>query len=816
MNGLLQDVRYGLRALRANPGFAMTAIVCLALGIGANTAIFGVVNAVLLRPLPFHQPEKLVQVWHVPPAQLFQGMTKFTVSPANYLDWNKQNHVFEKMAIYGQRDLTLTGRGEAQSVTAAAVSPDFFSVLHAKPTLGRSFIPGEEDQPGRNSVVILSNSFWQNHFGSDSHAVGQDITLDGQKHAVVGVMPAGFNLPSDAEFWVPLAWTDKEREVRGNHNYSVIARLNPKVDLKQAQTEMNTISSQLELQYPEDDKGWGAVVVPLREELVGDVRPALLMLLGAVAFVLLIACANVANLVLVRTSARRKEIAIRTALGASRGRVIRQVLSETVLLAFAGAAAGLVLAHFGILLIVAFLGDRFPRSTEIRLDLSVLAFTLMISLLTGILAGIVPALRLTKTNVNEAMKQGLGRTDADSGGHRTRGALVVSEVALSLLLLIGAGLMLRSLSNLRGVNPGLDAHNVLTMSVSVQGAKYGSLRQLTDFYGQLVERVRRLPGIESAGAIDNLPLSDSGSNQPIAIEGRPTVPMSEQPEVAVRFITPGYIPAMRIPLLQGRDITEADIQDRPPAILISESLGKRFWPNENPVGKHLTLTFLPGKLREVAGVVGDVKQRGLKVSEPIATLYVPLAQVFGATNDPLPSLTMSLVARTHSQPASLAPTIISAIHELDPELPAKNVLTMEDFVDDSLTESRFNMLLLASFAGLALLLAAVGTYSVLSYSVRGRMQEISIRMALGAQRRDVLRLILGHGVRLALLGAGIGLAAAFLLTRLLTSQLFGVKATDPSTFAAVTALIIFVAVAACYVPAHRATKVDPLVALRYE
>jgi predicted permease len=570
------------------------------------------------------------------------------------------------------------------------------------------------------------------------------------------------------------------------------------------------------LQYPEDDKGWGAVVVPLREELVGDVRPALLVLLGAVAFVLLIACANVANLVLVRTWARRKEIAIRTALGASRGRVIRQVLSETVLLALAGAVFGLLFARFGISLIVAFLGDRFPRSTETRLDLTVLGYTVMISLLTGILAGIVPALRLTKTNVNEAIKQGLGRTDGDSGGNRTREALVVSEVALSLLLLIGAGLMLRSLWNLRGVDPGLDARNVLTMSVSVQGAKYTSVRQITDFYGRLLDRVRRLPGVESAGAIDNLPLTGSGSNQPIAIEGRPTVPMSEQPEVAVRYITPGYVRGMRIPLLQGRDITEADTQYLPPAILISESLAKRYWPNENPVGKHLALTFLSGKQREVAGVVGDVKQRGLKVAEPVATLYVPLTQVFGTANEPVPSLTMSLVARAHSEPARLAPSIVNVIHELDPELPVKNVITMEDFIDDSLTDSRFNMLLLAAFAGLALLLAAVGTYSVLSYSVRGRMQEISIRMALGAQRGDVLRLILGQGVRFALLGAGIGLVAAFLLTRLLTSQLFGVKATDPATFMGVTALIIFVATAACYVPARRATRVDPLVALRYE
>ena len=799
--------------LRKAPGFTLVAVVVLALGIGANTAIFSVVNAVLLRPLPFQDSDRLVQVWHVPPPKSFPGMTRFSVSPANYLDWEKQSHGFENMAIYGYRSYSMTGTGEPESVSAIGVSPEFFHVLRIQPILGRVFLP-EENQNGRGKVAVLSQAFWQTHFASDPNIVGRTISLDNLSYTVVGVIPSNSTFPtssdpkSQPQLWTPLAWTDAERAIRGNHNYLVIARLKPGADLKQARAEMSTISARLEQEYPDDDKGWGATVVSLRDQLVGDVRPALMVLLGAVGFVLLIACANVANLVLVKTLARQKEIAIRTALGASSVRVARQILSETLLLALTGGLLGLVFAHFGVKLIVAFLAQSLPRTTDITVDGWVLAFTLAVSVFTGVIAGLLPAMRASKANLNDSLKQGLGRTDADSGGSRTRSVLVISEVALSLVLLIGAGLMIRTLARLRNVDPGLDPHNVLTMTFALSSTKYDKPVQQIAFYDQLLQRVRGLPGVASAGAIDSLPLGNGGSTQPIAIEGHPALPMSEQPEVAVRVVEPGFMETMRIPLLQGRGLSAADIAERPSVIVISESMAKRFWPGENPIGKRLTMTFSPEKSREVVGVVGDVKGDGLDVLDPVATLYAPLAQ------QPTPYL--SLVVRTSSSPSTLISAISNAVHEVDHQQPVLDVITMEDIVAGSLSHQRFNMLLLTAFSGLALLLAAIGIYSVLAYSVRRRMREIGVRMALGAQRADILYMVLYQGTKLALVGTGIGIATAFGLTRLMSSQLFGVTATDPVTFVSVAALIVLVALAACYIPARRATKVDPMVALRYE
>lgn len=799
--------------LRKAPGFTLVAVVVLALGIGANTAIFSVVNAVLLRPLPFQDSDRLVQVWHVPPPKSFPGMTRFSVSPANYLDWEKQNHEFENMAIYGYRSYSMTGTAEPEPVSAIGVSPEFFHVLRIQPILGRVFLP-EENQSGRGKVAVLSQAFWQTHFASDPNIVGRTIALDSLSYTVVGVIPSKSIFPtssdpkSQPQLWTPLAWTDVERAIRGNHNYQVIARLKPGADVKQAGAEMSTISARLEQEYPDDDKGWGATVVPLRDQLVGDVRPALMVLLGAVGFVLLIACANVANLVLVKTLARQKEIAIRTALGASSVRVAQQILSETLLLALTGGALGLIFAHFGVKLIVAFLAQSLPRTTDITVDGWVLAFTLAVSVFTGVIAGLLPAIRASKANLNDSLKQGLGRTDADSGGNRTRSVLVISEVALSLVLLIGAGLMIRTLARLRSVDPGLDPHNVLTMTFALSSTKYDKPVQQIAFYDQLVQRVRGLPGVASAGAIDSLPMGGGGSTQPIAVEGHPALAMSEQPEVAVRVVEPGFMETMRIPLLQGRGLSTADIADRPSVIVISESMARRFWPGENPIGKRLTMTFSPEKSREVVGVVGDVKDDGLDVLDPVATLYVPLAQ------QPTPYL--SLVVRTSSPPSTLISAISNAVHEVDRQQPVLDVITMEDIVAGSLSHQRFNMLLLSAFSGLALLLAAIGIYSMLAYSVRRRMREIGVRMALGAQRGDILQMVLGQGTKLALIGTGIGIAAAFGLTRLMSSQLFGVTATDPVTFLSVAALIVLVALAACYIPARRATKVDPMVALRYE
>ena len=814
MTKLLQDLRYGLRVLRKSPGFAAVAMLVLALGIGANTAIFSVVNAVLLRPLPFEDPARIVHVWHVPPPKSFPGITRFSVSTANYLDWRRQNDVFEDMAIYTGSSMNLTGGDKAESLMAATVAPNFFSVLGVKPLLGRTFLAGE-DEPGQNHKVVLTHAFWQSRFGGDRNIVGKQITLDDEPYTVVGVMGPKFMYPMwEEKLWTPLTLSAKERVVRGEHHSIVIARLKRGVDIKQAQTEMSTISDRLARQYPEDDKDWGAVVVPLREDIVGDVRPALLVLLGAVAFVLLIACANVANLLLARALARSKEIAIRTALGASRVRLIQQLMFETILLALGGGMAGLAVAKFGVDLIVHFLAQQLPRATEISLDASVLGFTLAISLLTGIIAGIVPSWKLSKANVNETLKQGLGRA-GDSGGNRTRSVLVVCEVALSLVLLAGAGLMIRSLWNLRSTNPGFDTRNVLTFSLPIPRTRYKSPTEEINFWNQALARIRALPGVETAAAVDDLPFN-GGSHQPIAIEGRPAVAMSEQPEVDVRVISTGYLRAMHIPLVRGRDFNDGDTADKPGAILISEAMAKRFWPNEDALGKRLTMTFAPEKIREVVGIVGDVKLDGLDQAELNSAIYEPLAQISAPPSGEWRSFGLDVVVRTTTPPATLVSAVTNSVHEIDPQQAVAHVMTMDQFMAESISPQRFNMLLLATFAGLALVLAAIGIYSVLSYAVRRRVREIGIRMALGAQIRDVLRLVVFEGMKPAVAGMLIGLTGALLLGRVLAKLVFGVKTTDPVTFAAVSILLMAVALLATVVPAYRATRVDPMRTLRDE
>jgi putative ABC transport system permease protein len=815
MNSLLQDLRYAVRQLRKSLGFTAVAVITLALGIGANTSIFSVVNGVLLRPLAFKDPDRLVRVWHVPPAKSFPGMTKFAVSAANYLDWERQNHVFEGMAIYSFHGFTLTGSDKPEQIDACSATSGFFSTLGVQPMLGRVFLP-EEDQPGHADVVVLSHRFWQEHFGSNPGIVGHDIKMDGRSILVAGVMPASFQFPEFAQMWTPMAWTDQEKAVRGEHHSVVVARLKPGVDLKRAQAEMNTISSRLEQQYPEDNKGWGAVVVPLHDDLVNDVRPALLVLLGAVGFVLLIASVNVANLGLARTFSRQKEIAIRTALGATSVRVLRQVLTESVLIALVGGALGLTFAHAGIRLIMAFLADKLPRSIEVGLDLKVLAFTAVISIVAGILAGVLPAVRLTRGDVNQSLKQGLGRTDSDSSGQRTRSVLVVSEVALSLILLVGAGLMIRSFQMLHGVNPGFDSRNVLTMTAMVSRAKFPVAAQQIAFFEQVLQRVRTLPGVEAAGVGDDIPLDNQGSHQPVAIEGRPTLPMSEQPEVDVRLISPGYMSALHIPILRGRDLTDTDLAGRPGVILVSESMARQFWPGEDAIGKRLTLTFYPGVVREVVGIVGDVKLDSLDETRPSTALYFPLDQVSVPANGGWSSFPMTLVVRSASGSTGLVSAVSNAVHEVDREMPLRDIQTIDDLIANSLTQQRFNMLLLGAFSGLALLLAAVGIYSVLSYSVKRSVREIGIRLALGARLGDVLRMVVFEGMKPTLLGVAIGAGGALVLGRLLSGLIYGVKPTDPLTFVAVAFLLTLIALVASTIPAYRATKVDPLVALRYE
>ena len=807
MENMIEDVRFGLRVLRKSPGFTAVAVLTLALGIGANTAIFSVINAVLFRPLPFRDPGRLMVVWHTPPQKSFPGVTKFVVSPANYLDWRDQNHVFEQMSAVGFGKFNLTGMGQPESVEGRAVSADFFSVLGVQPVLGRGFLE-EEDQPGHGNVVVISHEFWQTHFAGSRDVLGRQIKLDDKSYEVVGVAPAKFDFPYQAKLWVPLAWTEKKKAVRGNHGYLVIARLKPEIDMKKAQSEMDTISARLAQQYPADDAGWGAVVLRLNQQMFQQVGPALLVLFGAVGFVLLIACTNVANLTLAKALGRRKEIAVRTALGASRGRIISLVLTETVLISVVGGALALLLAHFVIEAIADSIEPQLPLAVQIGLDGRVLGFTLAISILTGFIAGLAPSWHLTKANVNESLKQGLGKTDADSSGGRARSVFVAAEVALSLVLLIGAGLMIRTLYLLRNANSGMDARNVLTVTLGISSEKYPTVTQQNGFFNHVLEQVRALPGVEFASAVDSLPLQ-GGSIQPVAVEGQPVVPMADQPEVAVRLIAPGYLRVMRIPLKQGRDITEADNANARPVILVSESFARRFWPNENPIGKQVKLTFLPGEASEVVGVVGDVRLNGLSVTEPVQSVYHVMAQ------NPQTTF-MRLAVRTGLPPANLISAVTEAIHRVDADEPVVDVQTMEAVVEQSIAQNRLNMILLSAFAGLALLLASIGIYGVQAYAVRQRTREVGIRVVMGAQPADVLRLIIAQGLRLTTTGIVIGLAASFGLTRLMASQLYGLSATDPWTFVGVSIGLLAVALAACFIPARRATRIDPLVALRYE
>jgi putative ABC transport system permease protein len=814
MPELMRNLKFALRLLRKSPGFALVAVLIMALGIGANTAIFSVVHAVLLEPLPFRDADRLVQVWHVPPQKSFPGMTRFAVSAANFLDWQKQNHVFEHMALYSFTRYDITGAGKPEAITASPVSSDFFSVLGVQPLHGRTFLP-EEDNPGKNHEVVLSYKFWQTHYAADPGVVGKSINFDGEPYTIVGVMGPKMTKPDVAQVWTPLGLTPKEASVRGEHHFLAIARLKPGATLAQAQAEMNSISERLEAAYPEDDKGWGAFVHSLREETVGEIRPALLMMLGAVAFVLLIACANVANLILARTYARRKEIAIRSAIGASRSRIVQQLLSESLVISLCGGVLGLLGAHFGIELLTKVFADQLPRMGDIGLNGPVLAFTFALSVATGILSGLLPAWSMTKGDVNEALKQGLGRTDADGGTSKTRSALVVVEVALSLVLLIGAGLMLRSLWNLQTADPGFDERNVLTLALLVNKQQFSNPGQESAFFDSVLQRVRSLPGVESAGAIDDLPLT-GGSSQPVAIEGYPLVALSEQPEVSVRVVTPEYVRSMHIPLLQGRDLSRNDTSDSAAVVIISETMAKQFWPHESPIGHHLKLSFFPDKDREIVGVVGDVKMQGLDSPAGIATLYWPLAQITAPSMSVWRSYPLFLTVRTNTAPQSLTGAITGVVHDVNKDVPVDNVMTLEDFVGTTLTQHSFNMQLLAVFGLLALVLCAIGIYSVLAYSVRRGMREIGLRIAFGATLSDVARLVIVQGMKPTLTGIAVGLIAALALGRIVTSMIYGVSSRDLVTFVGVTVLLIVVSFGASLIPALRATRVDPLTVLRDE
>jgi len=799
---LAADLRYAFRVLVRTPSFLIAVVAVLAIGIGANTAIFSIVNAVLLRPLPFDEPDRLVRLFHIPPQSTFPGLKRFSVSPANFYDWKRDARLFERMAIYRFRQFALTGGSDAESVVAGAVGTDFFEVVRARPALGRVFLR-EEDAPGRGHVVILSDGFWKSRFGAATDVVGRTLKLDGEPYTIVGVMPARFSVTSWAasarDLWVPLAYTDEERAVRENHNAQVIARLKPGITVGQAQSEMTVISTRLEHEYPQANAGWGATVIPLQELIVGDIRVSLVMLLGAVALVLLIACANVGNLLFARGLMRRKELAIRSALGAGRGRVFQQLLVESLVLASAGGAAGLFLARVGLRAGAALLAKQVPRADEITIDVRVLLFVAGASILTGILAGALPALRAGRTDLNDALKEG-GRHEG-AVGVRTRRLLVVCEVALSLVLLMGAGVMLRSLLALRHVDAGYDPRNVLTMHVSLPETRYSTPAQKSAFFDQALQRIRALPGVEAAGAIDDLP-AQGGSVQPIVLEGHAELLPRDQPTVEVRKITPGYLRAMRIPLLRGRDVADRDAE----VMLVSRSAAALLWGDADPIGRRVTLP-LQSKIvvKEIIGIVGDVKQGELSAAAGAA--------VYEYTHD-RPWGSLSFAVRTTVPPASLAQSAAGIVRAIDPEEPVEDIRTMEAVVDETLTSQRFSALLLGMFAAVALVLASVGIYSVLSYIVRGRSHEIGIRTALGAGKADVVRLVVVEGMTPAIVGIAAGAVAALGSARILEKLVFGVSASDPLTLAAVAGALALVALVASLVPAYRASRLDPLNVLR--
>lgn len=810
MRPLFTSIAHPVRVLRKNPGFTVSALAVLTLGIGANTAIFSVVNAVLLRPLPFPDPHSIVTVFHVPPAAAFPGIKTFAVSVANYLDWRKQNDVFESMTVFSGRGLRIGGDAKPRLLIATISDAGFFDVVGVKPELGR-FFTEDECRPGRDAVIVLSHGFAQTYFGSAAAAVGKQLQLSDRALQVIGVMPAGFQMkswfPMSTEAWIPTAWTLKDRATRGNHNWLVAARLRRGISVAQAQSAMNVISDRLAREYPEEDKGWGAVVTPLRDYLVGDVRPALLTLLGAVGFVLLIACANTANLVLARTIARRKEFAIRAALGASSAQVLHPVLAETTILAVAGGALGLLVARSGQSLVTRALADQLPRATEVQLDGAVLAFTAAASILTGLLAGLLAGARLLRGNLNDSLKQGMGRSDAYSSGRRTRFALVVSEVALSLILLVGAGLMIRTLWALRGTDPGFQPAGVLTMNVPIPRSWDKPRRDR--LFDEFLPQVAALPGARSAAAIDNLPL-EGGSEQPIAVEGRPAEVFALQRNVSVREITPHYFRTMGIPLVAGRDIEPADgaRRDGPAIAVISQAMARLFWPGENALGRRFRISFTPEVVRTVVGVVGDIKERGLDALEPVAMLYLPVRE-----QDPG---SLTLVIRSDTPVTRLTPAITSLLAKFDSNLPVRQVRTMDEVVAATLSQHQFTMWLFAALAGLAFLLAAVGIYSVLAYSVRSRVQELGVRIALGAAPADVLRLVVSEGMRPALAGVAIGACGALALGGVLSKLVYGVSPEDPITFLVMALLLSVVAVFACVIPGYRATRIDPIIALRNE
>jgi len=800
MRTLWQDLKYGVRMLRAQPTFTVVAILALSLGIGANTAIFSVINTVLLRPLPYAAPEQLTMVWEALP-----GNRENSVAPGNLTAWRERNQVFADLAAYTEDTFNLSGGGEPEKLEGLAASANLFPLLGVQPLLGRTF-SSEEDQPGANRVAVISYGLWQRRFGGSPNAIGSRVMLDGASAEIIGVMSPSFYFPTRQQsIWTPLALTPAQAGTQMAHFLRVVARIKPSITHQQAQAEMSAIAARLEKEFPQTNITVGANVVPLKDQFVGNLRLALLVLFAAAGFVLLVACTNVANLLLFRAASRQKEIAVRLALGAGRWRLIRQLLTESLMLSLTGGVAGLMLALWGVSTLAAVMPEKLASAKAVTLDLRVLAFTLLVSMLTGIIFGLVPAFQSTRLNLNAVLKEG-GR-DAARGRSGLRSLLVVAEIALALVLLVGAGLMINSFLRLRQVDTGFKADGLLTLEIDPTLSRFPDQTSLAGFYDRLIERIGALPGVESAGVVTRLPLTPTSGTYLFFAEA----PSRWKPASALpNSVSPNYFQVMGMTLLSGRAFTLQDTPETTPTAIINEAMARHAWPGQDPLGKRLRMypynhtapTFT------VIGVVKDAKQSEMQAAaKPEVYRSYKQLRLYPPRN---------LVVRTKVAPQGLAAAIRQAIWEVNKDQPVSNIRTMEEVIGESVSNPRFNMLLLAIFAALALLLAAVGIYGVMSYMVMQHTREIGIRMALGAQASDVLKLVVGKGLILTIAGVVSGVAGAFGLTRLMATLLYGVTATDPLTFAAVSALLATVALLACYLPARRATKVDPMVALRYE
>ncbi len=819
MNMLAQDIRIALRAFARNPGFALAAILSLALGIGANTAIFSVANALLLRPLPYKDADRLVILWNRSPGL---DILQDWFSTAQYLDIKNGHRGFEELAIASGGLDNLTGEGEPERIGTIRVSSNLLPMLGAQTASGRLFLP-DEDVPDRPATAVLSYGMWTRRYGNDPRMLGKSITINSKSYEVVGILSKNFSLPHEVlptldgpeqpDIYLPFPLGPKAAGVRTNEDYNIVGKLKPGVSVVQAQAEMDTITAQLRREYPDlypPNGGLTFGIVPMLEQVVGDVRRSLLVLLGAVGFVLLIACANVANLLLSRAMARQQEIAIRSALGASRGRIIRQLLTESLLLSLGGGILGTILCVWSVKWIHVFGTKSIPRLADIGVDARVLLFTLALSIFSGILFGLAPALRVSRLDLNSTLKDAsrgsAGTSSVWGRGNNTRRLLVISELALSVVLLIGAGLLIRSFARLQSVAPGFNPNNVLTFELALSGHRYGNRDIVLSTYRQLWDRLNEIPGVVASGGTNAPPLSQSFAWTPILVEGRVPLPGEKFLNADTRVIGGNYFRAMQIPLIRGRFFNENDADRKVLVSIIDEYMADQLWPNQDPIGRRFRMVQADGEIwNTVVGVVGRVKHESLDASSRIA-FYLPQLQY--ATHE------LTVVMRSQGNPAALAPMVKSALHNIDPDLPMYSVRTMSERVEESLARRKFSMLLLGLFAGFALALATIGIYSVMAYLVSQGTREIGIRMALGATQREILKLVVFQGMTLAVSGGAIGLAAAFLFARLMRSLLFGVNASDPWTFGAISLLLVVVALLATYIPAKRAARVDPMLCLR--